>query len=158
MPRIKVSTNASAVWRVLKQFGEDVVNDAYDQIYVAMCQIRDKMAIPGDPISGHLKWASLKQGRAYFRTEGFGKGIPYHRTNRYIKGWRVERSDNGSVVFNNVPYASAVGGGARGEKQQPMYEGRWPLFRDVVDQVIALLPKNILAMLRKRAGKIPREP
>jgi len=36
-----------------------------------------------------LEWESERQRRAYFATDGFGKGIPYRRTHAFVRGWHV---------------------------------------------------------------------
>jgi hypothetical protein len=36
-----------------------------------------------------LEWQSERQRRAYFATNGFGKGIPYRRTHQFVRGWHV---------------------------------------------------------------------
>ena len=158
MPQITFRTNLKAAMKALKKFGEGFVTDAENAAFLAALRVQKQMQKPGELVPRKLKWHSLKQMRAYFVTGGFGHGIPYHRTNRYIRGWQVDRVDRGAVVYNNVSYAVDVGGTAQGLDQQPMYQGRWPLFRDVVDRVTALLPKEIKDLLRKHRSRIPKVP
>lgn len=77
---------------------------------------------------GKRRWASDRQRKAYFASDGFGAGIPYVRTNALVKGWKVvyEGKDpfNGVVTFeNDSPVARYV----QGDDAQPMHlDSRWP--------------------------------
>lgn len=80
-------------------------------------QLRTEPPKPNYP----LRWKTEKQRRAYFATNGFGKGIPYRRTGALAKGWQTEfvvTPDGGEwSVFNAVEYVDYV----QGLDQQPMH-------------------------------------
>jgi hypothetical protein len=61
---------------------------------------------PGNP----YKWQSDKQRRAYFATDGFGKGIPYRRSGKLKEGWRSSADPYRKTLFNRVPYSQYVMG------------------------------------------------
>lgn len=77
---------------------------------------------------GKRRWKSDKQRKAYFATDGFGAGIPYQRTHRLVKAWKVvyQARDpyNGVVAFeNDSPSARFV----QGDDAQPMHlDSGWP--------------------------------
>lgn len=90
---------------------EKVVNGAVRKIepdvLAALGETPGSVAYP-------IEWTSERQRRAFFATGGFGKGIPYRRTGRYAKGFklRVIRTDNGVSIRtqNTVEYGKFVGG------------------------------------------------
>lgn len=75
---------------------------------------------PGPP-RYPIRWKSERQRRAFFATNGFGKGIPYRRTGALAEGWHVEYAgirDGGSIrISNAAPYARFV----VGDDQQPFH-------------------------------------
>ena len=54
------------------------------------------------------QWQSEKQRRAYFASNGFGRGIPYVRRNELKNGWKMISKGVDMRVVNDVPYASFV--------------------------------------------------
>ncbi len=69
---------------------------------------------PGDYPEGHLEWESERQQRAYWATDGFGKGIPYPRTGELPAAWAIEpfrEADGiGASIVNRNPAAPFVYG------------------------------------------------
>lgn len=70
-----------------------------------------------------IEWKTEKQRKAFFATDGFGRGIPTRRTGKVSSGWKVEFRDNVIKLYNRVPYARFVYGGfdIRTENQQPFH-------------------------------------
>lgn len=70
-----------------------------------------------------VRWKSAKQRRAYFASNGFGRGIPSRRTGKLQKSWRITfkpiaRGGDGSIsIFNAADYAGFV----IGIDQQPFH-------------------------------------
>lgn len=60
---------------------------------------------PGPP-QYPIRWASARQRRAFFATNGFGGGIPHRRTNKIISGWHAEhiQEPNGGRLFLANPH------------------------------------------------------
>jgi len=55
---------------------------------------RDLLALTPGPVRYPIEWTSEKQRRAYFATNGFGKGIPYKRKTgkrSLMGGWKVRK-------------------------------------------------------------------
>ncbi len=77
-----------------------------------------------------LEWTSDKQRKAYFATNGFGKGIPYKRTGDLARGWRVVANNNGAVfaiaITNPSKSAKFVYGSlARNVQEAKRYQQRF---------------------------------
>ncbi len=94
----------------------------------------DLREYPG-PAKKPFKWASERQRRAFFATDGFGHGIPYVRTNTLKDGWTTHiRDKKNSVVFevvNNAGYSVYV----MGDFQQPGHEATgWRWADEIVDK------------------------
>ncbi len=47
-----------------------------------------RLQTPAPPVKYPIQWKTQKQRRAYFATNGFGKGIPTRRTGALQKGWK----------------------------------------------------------------------
>lgn len=86
---------------------------------------RDALRVEPPPAANYypIHWKSAKQRRAFFATNGFGRGIPTVRTHTLSQGWQVIFAplDNGGAitVVNETPYAQFVVGNNR----QPMFDG-----------------------------------
>ena len=92
---------------------------------------------PG-PVAYPFLWASEKQRRAFFATDGFGSGIPYQRSHAYIHSWHVQAdytdTFSGIAVYSDSPVVEFVGG----RQQQPGHvQTGWANAIEVI-QVISL--------------------
>ena len=72
----------------------------------------------------------------------------YHRTGNLGASWDVRRLDDGYQIVNTArargrAYAHYVVGNAYGTGQAWMHQGRWPVFRGVVDAEIEKMPREI---------------
>lgn len=84
-----------------------------------------------------LRWASEKQRRAFFATDGFGRGIGAERTHALSQGWRVDVEGNNFFalhVYNKEDYATFV----VGDDKQPFHiDTGWldaaPIMSDAMD-------------------------
>lgn len=77
--------------------------------------------------TGKRRWNSKRQMRAYFATDGFGHGIPYHRTGGMVRQWKVvtifERDGGSITAANDSPYVDFV----QGNRTQMMHlDSGWP--------------------------------
>lgn len=81
---------------------------------------------PPAPLYPHfpypLRWKTERQRRAFFASDGFGRGIPTQRTGALLEGFAVRGSVNaaGGVfeLVNDADYARFV----VGDDQQPFHE------------------------------------
>lgn len=69
-----------------------------------------------------IQWGSEKQRRAFFATNGFGKGIPYRRTGKLQSGWVVDVSIESEGILitadNPADYRKFV----TGRRMQPFHK------------------------------------
>lgn len=119
-----------------------------------MIRIRDEMRKAGKPITYPVKWDSEKQRRAFFATNGFGRGIPTKRTDKYIQAWEVRqtrgkggRLSSGFQLTNTTSYSKWVGGDAYGKRQSRIHQGRWALVNDVATREIQNIDDKIADVL-----------
>jgi len=154
-------------WRGLKELKQGLgalrhrlFPGAVEVIHKTAGEIRKEMAVPGKPPTYPIPWDSPKQRRAFFATNGFGRGIPTKRTDEYVNAWKVIKHETGADVGNPLAHAGYIGGrasgkpiGANGKLQSNIHRGRWPLFRKVVDVAIEKLPKRI----KNRISLVARE-
>lgn len=91
---------------------------------------RWKAALKVEPSSASnyypIHWKSAKQRRAFFATNGFGRGIPTPRTHALSNGWQTDitpLADGGDLtVYNSAPEAGFVYGDFD-TPRQPMFDG-----------------------------------
>lgn len=98
--------------------------------------LRKLTMIPGAPVHP-IRWKSARQRKAFFASDGFGKGIPTQRTYKLLQGWHVVyvRSGDGGVLSltNDEPYMRFV----QGSDAQPFHlDTGWIQRSDVVDDFV----------------------
>ena len=89
--------------------------------------------IPGKP-HYPIRWTSERQRRAYFATNGFGRGIPSTRTGGIVGDWQAEfnQSDYGGILalVNMNPAAQYL----QGDRAQGFHKDTgWVQLDDVTD-------------------------
>jgi hypothetical protein len=123
--------------------------------------VRD-MSKPALPVRYPINWDSPKQQTAYFASGGFGRGIPSRGTGASEQAWQTQAIANGHLISNIghkavflYGHPSGVGSGSKvtATGQSHIHAGRRPVFRRVVDAVVARLPEKILQALRIEIGK-----
>lgn len=157
---MRLQSNVDTVKRELRAFFDRSEKAAKEILGETAAQITEDMREPGKPVEYPVQWDSEKQRRAFFATDGFGKGIPYTRTGAYANGWKKEELPNGFSVSNQHP-AGAIGGTLSGAPsllaqggtslrtwQSKIHRGRWKLFLVTAAQRISELPRTIIQKLR----------
>jgi hypothetical protein len=128
----------------------------------ASAEVVRTMSRPALPARYPLDWDSPLQQVSYFRSGGFGKGIPYRPTGASEQAWTDRAITNGYEVSNIghkavflYGHPSGVGSGSKvtPSGQSHIHAGRRPVFRKVVDAVVARLPEKILQALRIEIGR-----
>lgn len=130
----------------------------------AMQGVITSMREPGKLLPGYpparVKWVSARQRRAFFATNGFGRGIPTKRTGKYNRGWTLElkrdETNNNKVggtltldysIKNEADYSKFVGGDINGNDQSPIHAGRWKTLNSVlvpaINDWVRLLPSRM---------------
>ena len=105
-----------------------------------------------------IEWTSEKQRRAFFATDGFGRGIPYRRTGALAAGWRsqVRGYKRGGTlkIWNDVPYEEYVSGGRQQRfHRRTGWQASDPIIAGIADEAdrelqsfaVLLLEQAILA-------------
>lgn len=119
------------------------------------------MSGPVPPVRYPLDWDSPIQQTAYFASGGFDKGIPYRPSGASEQAWQTQAVANGHMVSNIGHKAvflygtvSGIGNGSKvnATGQSHIHAGRRPVFRRVVDNIVAKLPQRVLDALRIEIG------
>lgn len=146
--------------RLVRQGLENLANEVPQigrlGVYRIALAIRTAMRVKGSKPGYPINWDSVKQKKAFFASDGFGGGIPHTRTDRYINTWQLERiGDIGYRVSNQSQGAEAIAGDVVIGRQSRIHQGRWPVFRQVVDREVQKLPAEIskeINIVTKRNG------
>jgi hypothetical protein len=105
---------------------------------------------------GPYPWKSEKQRRFVMMMIRRGEiQLPYRRSGEYQRRWKVIKTERGYALTNPLLSAKWVGGSAYGTEQARIHQKRWPLLRDVVEESVAQLPKEIaddIVMVARRRG------
>jgi hypothetical protein len=140
---------AALVRQGLQNLSAEIPKVGAERIYARMVRAQAQLKTPGKRIRYPVNWDSERQRRAFFATDGFGRGIPTRRTDTYVKGWHIRRNPRaaralpGYSLINDVEYSRYVGGSAYSPGQSNIHRGRWILVRDVVEKEIEGLPAEI---------------
>jgi hypothetical protein len=110
-------------------------------LYIAAQNVRDEMRQEGKPVSYPIPWDSEKQRRAFFATDGFGRGIPTKRTGQAVGAWKAIRIQDGAETSNPLSHIMFISG----RRQSRIHKGRWKLFHVTVDAVLKKLPEALRA-------------
>lgn len=90
--------------------------------------------VPGSP-KHPIRWTSERQRKAFFASDGFGRGIPTRRSNAIVDAWQSQfipdRNGGILVLENNNPAAEFV----QGFNQQGFHaDTGWATTAEVSDQ------------------------
>ncbi len=141
--------NAQLKRQGLENLDREIPIIGAQRIYAALMRAQDMLKTAGKRIRYPVNWDSLRQRAAYFASNGFGAGIPYHRTGRYQAGWMIRRNPSNSrkqagySLINRSPVAVYIGGDAYGNRQSNIHAGRWVQVRDAVERAVRGLPQDI---------------
>lgn len=82
---------------------------------------------PPGVVKRPIQWASEKQRKAYFASNGFGKGIPYKRSGKLSRGWEVKYTFSGSEGIISLENPASITPYLQGSLQQPFHRNTgWP--------------------------------
>jgi len=158
---IVISINAAKGAKVVRQIEQDLRAELPKvgrlKLRNVLERVRQKMSGAGKKSASPVKWDSAKQRRAFFATDGFGKGIPYVRTGGYQAAWKVVQTEKGFSLKNSKPGAKYIAGNAYGIGQSRIHQGRWRLLRDTVDGELEKLPAEMRSALFVVARRIVKD-
>jgi hypothetical protein len=144
---LSIRTNSKIVRQGLEHLRKTIPTVGRKRLYEAAVEVRRRMKKPGKVAPAYppawVHWDSAKQKRAFFRTDGFGGGIPHRRTGKYESSWVVSKLPDGYSVGSTMKQAKYIGGGVYGGSQSNIHQGRWPVFRTQMDIVVRRLPKLV---------------
>ena len=151
----KVSKNAELVRKGLQDLRAEVPKIGKATIYDRLVLAKKEMSKPPSVPKPPGLWDSIKQQIAYFKSGGFGAGIPYVPTGKAGKSWVLQAVDNGWKLMNKFAQAVYLFGNWEGEKQSVIHAGRRPNFKETLQAHVERLPKTIQSNLNsaiKRLG------
>lgn len=114
MIRVTVSVDADVLeelQRTVRRSGALAKRAFKRQVTRERTQLLRELRYTPPPPTYPLRWQSEKQRRAFFATNGFGKGIPYQRTGNLNKSWDltiVESADEMTIAVENAATSTAV--------------------------------------------------
>lgn len=90
-------------------------------------QLLSVVAKPPGAVKRPIQWASEKQRKAYFASNGFGKGIPYKRSGKLQRGWEVKYSYASNEGILTLENPASITPFVQGSLQQPFHRNTgWP--------------------------------
>lgn len=116
--RLDTLSELARVYPQLPQRIGQTVLDRYQS------KLLDELRYTPPVFKGKRTWTSERQRRAFFASNGFGKGIPYKRTGRMNRSWEVflVTAPGGIAlrVTNKTPYTQFVVGRVKPRGKDPM--------------------------------------
>ena len=149
MPAIALQVeNAEIVRSGLEDLEAEIPLVGRKQLRDTLNRALKRLRKPGRKSNSPVQWDTKKQRRAYFATEGFGRGIPTRRTNEYVQAWQIIKTENGYMLTNPLPQAKFIGGGPFGGGQSRIHQDRWELFREVFVEETENLKEEVQEQVR----------
>lgn len=152
MPTIKVDIQIDddvliALKEAIKQ-SPSIVNTAFERALsrkrIKQNMLDDIRNAPEKP-KYPIRWKTERQRRAFFATDGFGKGIPYQRTGGLQRSWRVttRTTTAAGVLALETDVKSAIY--VQGDYAQPFHlDSGWPQVSDVVAKYDPILTDTLI--------------
>lgn len=154
MPAPTSSITAQRASGVLKSFKAALPKEVDAELKYTANRIAKRMGKAGKAVRYPFKWASVRQRKAYFASDGFGGGIPFRRRGKYEKSWRIRKATGGYQVYSSYGRARFIAGLANGKGQSIGMKDRWPLFKDAVDiEVKVEMPKRMMRRMKAVGSK-----
>lgn len=158
---IKITSNIQDVIKRFKTLPGHIERASLKTLKEANDAITKAMKRPGRPVRYPIHWDSEKQRKAYFATNGFGKGIPYRRSDGYINAWQSRAIAGGyqsenighkAVLLAGTPSGNIIGRKVTSSGQSHIFQGRWQLVKPVIAFVLSKLPERLLKALKVKVN------
>lgn len=142
--QLNIHTNGTAqlVRQGLEDLGNEIPKIGRKRIYEALKRIQKTLKIPKSRPGYPIQWDSVKQRKAFFASDGFGRGVPTSRSGKSLE-WQIASNGNGYTLLNPAEYARHLYGRYDGSGQSRIFQGDYPLFVNVVENEITNLPEDI---------------
>ena len=142
MTRITITTNIKQASQTVKGVNGMILRVNRLKLQSLGEKVVKRMRAIGKKITYPVKWDSPRQRRAFFASNGFGRGIPTKRTGAYIKGWRLVRAKQDAWrIENNTKGANYIGG----NRQSRIHKGRWASLQAAIQTELAKFPAELRA-------------
>lgn len=155
--QLTISINGKLVRKGLANLSAEIPKVPRQPIRTVLERVKRRMQeYPPEPAGQSETSSHAVLGRVYRTAKG-----RYRRTGLLGARWSIEQFQKSGYVIRNTAarrgreYGVYVVGDAYGQRQAWMHQGRWQVFRDVADEEIAKLPKEIeeqLKLVARRAG------
>lgn len=114
---------------------------------------------PGERPSYPIRWDSPRQKRAFFASDGFGRGVPSERTGQLEESWQRElRVETGSIlgrVWTDLYYAYYTRGGAgQSDIFRGFYEPALRIWGNLREPVEAQITQAVQRAVNRIGGLI----
>ncbi len=141
-------TYLDAIADEIESSGNKVVASRGEELYKLITTEGKKPTYP-------IRWDSEKQRRAFFATGGFGGGIPYNRTQAYIRSWKYTQQKGEFSLATAYPKAIYIGGDELGNVYSGIHVSRWTniysasmeaarnISLDIADRIQSILKKHL---------------
>lgn len=139
---VKTTGSAELVRQGLEDLAKEIPLIGRKRIYEKMLTVRTALRKPGARPSYPIQWDSERQRRAFFASDGFGRGIPSQRTGSEGR-WQIVKLAEGYRFEHPSPHAVYLWGNYEGARQSKIHEGRWPVLQPLVEAAIQELPPEI---------------
>jgi len=155
----KVKSNVKLVRKNLEKLRAAPLQISKTRLKDASKALQKRMQKPGKKVKYPIKWASRKQQVYVIAMLRKRKNLPYKRTQKYQKSWKLVEYKNGYGVESKLRggVAKYIGGDRFGKGQQPMYAGRWVILRKEYEAVRKTLPKTIRGAMLEEIKKVTRD-
>jgi hypothetical protein len=154
--QLSVTVRANLVKKKFEDLAKEIPDVGAGRLRGRLVSARVKLMRYPPLFQGRYPWVSERQRRYVLWAIRNGIiEVPYKRTRRYAQGWKIAKVQGGYRLSNSVPYSKWVGGGARGEPQARIHQGRWLTFRGAVEDAVKGLPEEIsmrVKMVSRRQG------
>jgi hypothetical protein len=146
---IHVTSNAKVVKKSLQDLGAEIPKVGRLQIYNVMVRSKARLSKPGKKPTYPIKWDSLRQKiKVLIILRYVLREMPYRRRDLYRKAFRIIKQEEGYDLANDMDRASAISGDAEGKGQSRIFQGRYPIMREVIDEEMEKLPTAVVAHLQ----------
>lgn len=139
---VHTDNSAQLVRQGLEDLGREIPRIGRKRIYEAMKRAQAILRIPKSRPRSPIQWDSVRQRKAFFASDGFGRGIPTRRTGRSLK-WEISPTGTGYTLRNSADHARYPYGLHDGSGQSRIFAADYPLFSEVVENEIEGLPEDI---------------
>ena len=140
----KVGPGAKLVRKGLENLRAEIPKVGRETIYKRLELAKKDLSKPPKSPKPPGLWDSERQKIAYFKSDGFGSGIPYKPTGRASRSWIIRAIGKiGWTLTNTFKAAVYLFGNYEGERQSVIHAGRRPNFYETVRVHVERLPKAI---------------